>query len=239
MLQDVIKAIERLNFKENALRLVGNSLFVRDGALGGIAGKLREVLLSNKNEKVHQRHVDVIKRYFSAIHYYYIEQDKIWDGYVMECPSELKNKIPAGDGKLFSTLDNLIFEDNKVKGTAGIRLLNERGYVAEFELSGKYKISKRAFSRFVRNYRGIDRISLRDCLFEMYRCFRDSRYQAKIDGKLTDELSKLYTKRYDGRKEKILKGNPRYFISKLKGNDCIFVTVNNEVVYFRPNLFYF
>lgn len=235
-LQDVIKAIECLSFKENALNLVDNKLFIRDSAIGLITSRLRYNILEDKTNRFNESYLDAVKKYISEEQYYLIEKEKVWVGYIMNCPDYLRSKVPTGSGYLLPCLEYLLLNDPKLKGENKIKLINEKGFVAEFNVDGQKKVSYSAFNRFVRYYRGTSNLSLRDCIFEMHTRFKNSKpINFRNVQKLDSKLRIIYTKDKCGKKKKILTGKADYSFNHINGRPCIFVEANNEIIYFEPN----
>lgn len=237
MLSYVLKAIEFLQFKENQVKLLEGVLFLKDGALSNVSFGVRKFLLMDRRSRYNENYMDIVRQNVSGCQYYLIEDGRVWNGYILSCPENLKSKIPVSKGKLLSGLEHIISGDPIVKQNKGIKVLDAGKYVAEFDYgNSKLLVSRKAFARFVRNHRGNNPITLRECLFDLYRFVKKAdAIENKPISKLRVKLADLYTKTREGKKTPLLDNREAQYLYYSGNRSWIFVRQDNEIKYCEPN----
>lgn len=237
MLENVLKAINRSRDKKH-IKLVKGRLFVTDSALSFINKNLADILASDKPNFDRRSSLEILKRHLSDGHYYLLDGGKVLHGYLVNGKLNGLEGIREVNCELINGVEHLVYGDPSLKNS-GITLLEKGKHVAEFEyLVGKYKISLGAFNRFVRCYREFREISLRDCLFEMYRCIKKAQFDSNSHiNALRKKLERLKVQDRRG-KFRLLDGRaPNYLYSRREvasKHDYIFVRDRNEIFYCQP-----
>lgn len=236
MLEDVLTAIGNLKNKDKQVKLVEGRLFIKDSVFPVVSQNLRDIFAHRRLVLDKQSSLSEVKRYFSAGHFYLVEGKNVWCGYVLEHNYNGLKEIPVSSGRLINGIDNLVFGDPSIQKNTGISLFEKGEYIAEFDYGiSKYKVHIRAFDRFVKNYRGNGDTSLRECLFEMYRCVK----KAELSGdsyvtKLKKKLDKLVVKDRIGNRRRILANKKPSYLYFYGDKNFIFVRSLDEIFYCQP-----
>ncbi len=241
MLEDILAAVSNLGNKKKQVRLIKGKLFVRDSALSVVNSNLLDILKTRGSNFDREKSLSAIKKYLSDCQYYFLGKNDLWRGYVFECKLNVLRDIPEGNGELISCAEHLVYGDPGIASNSGVKLFERGKYIAEFNyVIGRYKICTGAFDRFVRSYRGNLDISLRDCLFEMYRRVKRAGLASNEDIiALKKRLEKLKVHNIMGSKRFLDGKRPGYLYSKAEegyGSDYIFVRNNDEIIYCQPVL---
>lgn len=232
MLEDIVKAIGNMRTKAKQVRYIDGRIFICDDSLGNIVANLKS---TSERSLERDNYLNVLKRHLSQMHYYLIEDGNVLSGFLLDnCPT-YRVDLPKSSGSLISGYNYLPHGDSKITRNTGIALFKRGKYVAEFtNNSVKHVISVRAFDRFVRNYRQNKEISLRSCLFEMYRCVTKAVVRNEDAKKLEKKLRRLFTRDKKGNRRPLL-GFGRTWYLYFKGDPgWIFVRHNDEIVYCQP-----
>lgn len=228
-----MNALSNLRSKERQVRVVEGRVFIRDSALPAVSQNLRDIFAHRRIVLDKQKSLAEVKRHISADHFYLVDGKNVWCGYVFEHKYNGLKEIPISSGRLVNGIDNLVYGDPSIAKDSGIRLFEGGEYIAEFDyVASKYKIHRRAFARFVRGYRGNQDISLRECLFEMYRYLKKAELSGDSNVEiLRKKLEKLAVKNRARERRRILMDKrPAYLYSQ----GFIFAKNLDEIFYCQP-----
>lgn len=234
MLEDVLDAVGNLRNKGRQIKLVNGRLFLRDSALSVLHSNLRDVLARRRYFIDRNNSLGMLKKYLSEHHYYLVEDGRVWSGYLLNVKAN-EIFIPISNGRLVDGVEHLVYGDPSIASNSGIKLFEIGRYVAEFDYGvSKYKIHLRAFDRFVRCFRGSEGITLRECLFEMYRCIKRAELSGSYNvNALKRKLERLKVRDKSGKRGVLEGKRPSYLYSRGDKN-YIFVRNFDEIFYCQP-----